>query len=77
MVDGAAWVGGQLAEIGGDECERKKGREEIQKETSRERERERERGATVKGTERSDFFSLKITLIFNQFCQSISKNWSV
>ena len=43
MVDGAAWVGGQLAEIGGDECERKKGREEIQKETSRERERERER----------------------------------
>ena len=42
MVDGAAWVGGQLAEIGGDECERKKGREEIQKETSRERERERD-----------------------------------
>ena len=73
MVDGAAWVGGQLAEIGGDECERKKGREEIQKETSRER----ERCATVKGTEGSDFFSLKITLIFNQFCQSISKNWSV
>ena len=57
MVDGAAWVGGQLAEIGGDECERKKGREEIQKETSRER--ERERCATVKGPERSDFFSSK------------------
>ena len=55
MVDGAAWVGRQLVEIGGDGCERKKGREEIQKETSRGR----ERCATVKGTERSDFFSSK------------------
>ena len=56
MVDGATWVGGQLVEIGGGGCERKKGREEIDKETSRERERERERCATVKRTERSDFF---------------------
>ena len=55
MVDGAAWVGRQLVEIGGGGCERKKEK----RYKRRPGEGERDRRVTVKGTEKSFFFPSK------------------